>query len=192
MILITIFIIIAVSVLSINQLDIVQPNLEVVKNIKSEKVIEKRIIEKRTLTCIEKNKSTQHDLEFDSNELVQLINEERVKNNLDRLVLNGKLEEAACLKVNDMFDNNYFEHVSPAGVDPWHWFRKVNYVYSFAGENLAKNYFRAGSAHKELMLSKLHRENILNEDFKEIGIAVKYGEFGNSKTIIVVQLFGDR
>ena len=81
MILITIFIIIAVSVLNIDQpdIDIIQPNLEVVESVKSEKVIEKRIIEKKVLTCVEKNKSIQHDLEFDPSELIQLINEERVK-----------------------------------------------------------------------------------------------------------------
>jgi uncharacterized protein YkwD len=41
------------------------------------------------------------------------------------------------MKANDMATLSYFAHTSPSGLTPWHWFAKANYVFSYAGENLA-------------------------------------------------------
>ena len=128
--------------------------------------------------------------EFDSYKLVRLINSSRIENNLHELKLNDKLSKAAYLKAEDMFEHNYFEHDSPLGITPWDWFDKVNYIYADAGENLAKTYYTAEQTHHALMSSDSHRENILNENFSEIGIAVVYDTFNDSQTIIVVEMFG--
>lgn len=130
--------------------------------------------------------------EFDSYKLVRLVNNSRAENNLSELKLNDNLTKAAYLKAEDMFKYNYFEHVSPSGVESWYWFDKVNYDYDSAGENLAISYYSAMSAHQGLMSSDSHRDNILSEDFTEIGVAVIYDMFDNEQAIIVVEMFGSQ
>lgn len=144
-------------------------------------------------TLLEENMQFRQEVwqrEFDSYKLVRLINSSRIKNNLNELRVNDKLIKAAYLKAEDMFEHNYFEHISPSGVEPWEWINKVNYNYSDAGENLAMNYYTAELTHQSLMSSDGHRKNILHEDFSEIGIAVISDTFNNTQTIIVVEMFG--
>jgi hypothetical protein len=39
--------------------------------------------------------------------------------------------------------------------------------------------------------SASHKENLLNPEYQEIGVAVKEGKFENENSIVVVQIFGD-
>jgi len=118
------------------------------------------------------------------NAIFKLVNEERIKNGLKPLKENAKLDESANLKLNDLINNRYWDHVSPEGIDPWYFFKKVGYVYEYAGENLAKDFYDPISIVEAWMVSKEHKENILNQNFTETGIAVGY-----SPSIVVVQHF---
>ncbi|MBI3638379.1 CAP domain-containing protein, partial [Candidatus Wolfebacteria bacterium] len=60
----------------------------------------------------------------------------------------------------------------------------------YAGENLAVNFFDSEDAVNAWMKSITHRENILNTNFKEIGIGVAKGNYNGKESIFVVQLFG--
>jgi len=40
------------------------------------------------------------------------------------------------------------------------------------------------------LASPTHRANILDPDFKEMGVAVAFGKFNNRDTILIVQHFG--
>jgi hypothetical protein len=91
-----------------------------------------------------------------------------------------------------MFGYNYFAHTSPQGVNPWHWFNKANYNYTYAGENLAMNFVEAEDAMQAWMNSPTHRDNIISKNYTEIGIAVGVGKIDGVDTTIVVQLFGKR
>lgn len=122
--------------------------------------------------------------------LVQLANEDREAANLNQFVISPKLEEAAKMKAEDMVKNSYFAHVSPEGVSPWHWFKKAGYDYVFAGENLAINFYDSKDVEKAWMNSPGHRDNILNNRFTEIGIAVATGMYQGRETTFVVQMFG--
>jgi len=121
--------------------------------------------------------------------VVDLTNQERVKKGLTPLVINSTLSESALLKAQDMFNNNYWAHNSPQGKTPWDFFKSVDYQYSVAGENLAKDFYDTDSVVKAWMKSPTHRENILNQKYQEIGIAVVDGVLDGVKTTLVVQHF---
>lgn len=125
-----------------------------------------------------------------SQQLISLINQERQARNLPALAINTSLNSVAELKVNDMLDKNYFEHTSPSGVTPWHWFKQIGYNYLFAGENLAMGFTETEAVFNAWMNSPTHRDNILNPNYREIGLAVKTGQIQNHQDTLAVLEFG--
>jgi len=126
------------------------------------------------------------------NNIIGLVNQERENNNLDPLFLNANLSQAAEAKAQDMLANNYFAHTSPQGKTPWHWIEKAKYRYKHAGENLAMGFSGVEEEHQAWMNSTTHKQNILNERYQEIGVAVAEGVINDRNTTIVVQEFGAR
>ena len=122
--------------------------------------------------------------------MIALTNQSRTEANLPGLVLSQKLISAAEAKAEDMFEFQYFDHNSPSGVTPWDWIKSIGYDYRYAGENLAIDFVTANGAHRALMASDSHRENILNKNYTEIGIAVKKGIFEESESVLIVMEFG--
>ncbi|MDP1710228.1 MAG: CAP domain-containing protein, partial [bacterium] len=59
-----------------------------------------------------------------------------------------------------------------------------------AGENLARDFCSAGATVDAWMNSPTHRENMLSENYKEIGIGVLEGNLAGADTTLVVQFFG--
>lgn len=125
-----------------------------------------------------------------TNALVDETNQNRIADNLSPLLVNPLLQAAAREKADDMAKNGYFAHTSPAGITPWHWFENVGYRFNYAGENLAVNFSDSQDVTDAWMNSIKHRENILNGNFTEIGIATAQGEFNGRPAIYVVQFFG--
>lgn len=124
------------------------------------------------------------------NVLIDLTNDNRLQNNLTALIHNPLLDTAAQLKAEDMVRNGYFAHYSPTGTTPWHWFSEVGYYFLYAGENLAVNFTESVDVENAWMKSPLHRANILDTKFKEIGLATSNGIYEGNGTTFVVQLFG--
>lgn len=122
--------------------------------------------------------------------LVDLANKDRQELKAGQLEISPVLVEAATLKAEDMAENGYFAHTSPDGVTPWYWFKEVGYDYTYAGENLAVNFSDSEKLHQAWLDSLSHRENIINSNFTEIGIATAKGEYKGKEAVFVVQLFG--
>lgn len=122
--------------------------------------------------------------------LVDLTNDTRLAYNETALVPNEKLAAAARMKGEDMATKSYFAHDSPEGVTPWHWFKEVGYTFVYAGENLAVNFTESVDVQNAWLNSPLHKANILNAHFREIGIATVEGIYKEKPTTFVVQLFG--
>ncbi|PIY74734.1 MAG: hypothetical protein COY85_02400 [Candidatus Portnoybacteria bacterium CG_4_10_14_0_8_um_filter_40_50] len=122
--------------------------------------------------------------------LVNLINQERTVKNLSALSVDVKLNEAASLKAQDMIANNYFDHTSPSGISPWYWFGKAGYSFVWAGENLAIHFIDTDAVFEAWMASPGHRDNILNPNFKDIGVAVAAGQIDGRQTTVSVLAFG--
>ena len=123
-------------------------------------------------------------------EMVSLTNKSRAEAGLPSLLVNEKLTNAAREKADDMFEFQYFDHNSPSGLTPWDFIKSAGYDYRYAGENLAIDFVTANGAHKALMESSSHRENILNSNYTEIGIVAVEGMFDGNKSIIIVEEFG--
>lgn len=125
-----------------------------------------------------------------SSVLVDLANGDRLSNHISTLKVNPALVAAAQAKADDMAAKGYFSHTAPDGTDPWHWFQKAGYEYDYAGENLAIDFSDSSDVEHAWMQSPMHRENILNMHFTEIGIATAVGMYQGRQTIFVVQEFG--
>lgn len=122
--------------------------------------------------------------------VISLVNSARKAAHVAILRKNSLLQEAAEKKAQDMIDNNYFAHVSPQGKSPWYWITQDGYDYHYAGENLAVNFTNAEQEQQAWMDSPLHKKNILNADYQEIGVGVKQGVIDGHNAIVVVQMFG--
>jgi hypothetical protein len=123
-------------------------------------------------------------------EVIKMVNDSRQAEDLGVLMENEKLSQAAQAKVEDMLKEKYFAHNSPSGKTPWFWIEKTGYDYRYAGENLAMDFKSAAEQHEAWMKSPTHRKNILNKDFREIGVAVKQGFMEGHLAVITVQEFG--
>lgn len=122
--------------------------------------------------------------------IVTDTNEERESNTLQPLRRNDTLDRAATLKAQHMAANEYFAHYSPDGVTPWHWFDEAGYSFVHAGENLAIYFTDSSEVVDAWMDSPTHRANILNNNYREIGVGIAKGEYEGYETVYVVQLFG--
>ncbi|MEN9649592.1 MAG: hypothetical protein RL094_559 [Candidatus Parcubacteria bacterium] len=122
--------------------------------------------------------------------VVDFTNIERSRDKLRDLTPNAVLQQAAQAKANDMASKQYFSHTGPDGTSPWSWFEKAGYDYKYAGENLAINFFDSKDVVNAWMNSQTHRENILNKNFTEIGIATAEGRYNGYRAIFIVEFFG--
>lgn len=124
--------------------------------------------------------------------IIEETNLQRQENgNLPALIENAKLDQAASAKAADMFKNQYFEHVSPSGVDPGKLVQNYGYDYIVEGENLILgNFSSEKEAVADWMASPGHRANILNNRYTEIGVAVVKGTYKGDTVWIGVQEFG--
>lgn len=103
-------------------------------------------------------------------QVIDLVNEIRVKNGLKALIANAKLSEVAREKSKDMHDKNYFSHNSPTYGTPFEMMKKFGISYKTAGENIAKGQTTPQQVVDAWMNSQGHRENILNSAFTQIGV----------------------
>ena len=123
--------------------------------------------------------------------VIDWTNQNRLQNGQLALKENAKLDQAAANKLKDMFDKQYFEHVSPIGKGPGDLALEVQYAYISIGENLALGNYASDQALLEAwMNSPGHRANILNSKFTEIGVAVGTGLYEGKQTWLAVQEFG--
>jgi uncharacterized protein YkwD len=136
--------------------------------------------------------SNTNDVRLTVKDVINSTNANRALNgDLTPLKENSKLDISAQMKLNDMFKQQYFEHVSPDKVGVSDLGDRVDYEYIIIGENLALGNFKNASALLDAwMASPGHRENILNNRYSEIGAAVGQGVYNGQTTWMAVQHFG--
>lgn len=125
--------------------------------------------------------------------VVALMNDERAAQGLGPLKLDARLSRAAEDRMRDMEEGGWWSHESPEGRSPFVWLAVRAYDYEFAGENLAAGFETANVLVTSWMESRGHRENILNANYDECGIAIIDGSTihpANGKSIVV--MFGKR
>lgn len=107
-------------------------------------------------------------------EMLELVNQERSSRGLKILVVDPTIVPVARAQSFDMFRRSYFSHINPDGKTPFERMSAGKVEYMLAGENLAYAP-TVEIAHKGLMNSPGHRENILRPEFGRIGIGVVDG-----------------
>jgi len=123
--------------------------------------------------------------------IIEETNNQRITNGLPALKENVLLYNAAAAKANDMFTSQYFEHISPTGVDPGTLVLTYGYEYIITGENLILGNFKSEAEMvQDWMNSPGHRANILNASYAEIGVSVIKGIYKGETVWIAVQEFG--
>jgi len=130
------------------------------------------------------------NVDINEEDLIKYTNNERAKSNLLPLKRNELLDQAASLKIEDMFTKNYWAHNAPDGTTPWTFINKVGYAYSYSGENLARDFTSSRDVIDSWMGSQKHKENILFPNYTEVGFAIKHATLNGLDTMLVVQMFG--
>ncbi|GAB1410930.1 hypothetical protein MASR1M90_20840 [Desulfovibrionales bacterium] len=125
------------------------------------------------------------------------------------LAMNLDILTAAREHSRWMLEHDTFSHAGADGSKPWHRMEAAGYdKYTIAGENIAwfgttgtypasriqgdtKDLERALFVDEDIP-DRGHRLNILNDAFKEVGIGIEFGQFGQYNAIMATQDFGAR
>ncbi len=123
----------------------------------------------------------------DESSMLVDVNGARNSAHVGGLIRDERLNALARGHARDMIARRYFGHETPEGTTFDARFREAGIPYKWAGENLAE-IGDEPSAHKALMASPGHRENILEAHYRRIGIAaISVGTY----TTLYVQEFSD-
>ena len=81
------------------------------------------------------------------------------------------LEKAAFDHSADMASKNYFSHDSPSGTTPDQRIKSAGYKWLAYGENIGLGYVDEKAVVKAWLGSTGHCRNIMNKNYKEVGVA---------------------
>lgn len=124
---------------------------------------------------------------FDQRQALKLLNDDRKDRGLPPLRFNSQLAKLADSYARDMIKRDYFSHYDPDGQSPFERMQKQEISFNYAGENLAFNE-SVLAAQQAFMHSPVHKANILNTNYTQVGIGVVKGPAGR---VYVVQEFID-
>ncbi|MEU2155370.1 CAP domain-containing protein [Streptomyces sp. NPDC019396] len=108
----------------------------------------------------------------DAARIVALVNAERSKAGCSPVKLNATLSKAAQAHSEDMASHKNMSHTGSDGSDPGARITRAGYDWSTYGENVAYGYDSPESVMAGWMDSPGHKANILNCEFKEIGVGL--------------------
>ncbi|WP_030978760.1 MULTISPECIES: CAP domain-containing protein [unclassified Streptomyces] len=109
--------------------------------------------------------------------VLALVNEERAKVGCSPVTASASLASLAQDFSDDMAARGFFSHTDPDGQTPWDRATKAG-VTGLGGENIARGQADAQAVMASWMNSEGHRANILNCDYKTLGVGVHYGSGG--------------
>lgn len=102
-------------------------------------------------------------------EVLRLVNIERARVGVPPLRLASDLQTATAIRAREIV--GYFSHTRPNGTDCFTVMRNRGRI---CGENIAAGNSSASATVKQWMNSDGHRKNILNPNFRELGIGYAY------------------
>ncbi|MEV6108823.1 CAP domain-containing protein [Streptomyces sp. NPDC051940] len=110
-------------------------------------------------------------------EVLKLVNQERSKAGCQPLTADTALAKLAGDFSADMAQRDFFDHTDPDGDDPWERAEAAG-ISNLGGENIARGQNDAQAVMDAWMASEGHRANILNCDFKTLGVGVYLADGG--------------
>jgi uncharacterized protein YkwD len=106
---------------------------------------------------------------------VTLINNYRAANGLGSLILSVTITNAAEWMAKDMAEKNYFSHTDSLNRDPFQRMAAFGYPQQgYRGENIAAGNALASATFDQWKNSPGHNANMLNANFRIMGIARYY------------------
>ncbi len=123
--------------------------------------------------------------------LLNLVNSSRNQDGLSPLNLNSSLNDIASIRSQDMIDRNYFSHTTPEGKNIFNILQEHGIAYAIAGENIQYSYPPSNASSAQYfntwMSSSVHRANILNPNYSQIGIGAS---FNNDRFVAIIVFLG--
>ncbi|MEU4928461.1 CAP domain-containing protein [Streptomyces yokosukanensis] len=110
-------------------------------------------------------------------EVLKLVNQERAKVGCSPLSADSALRKLAQSFSDDMAARGFFDHTDPDGKTPWDRAAAAD-ITDLGGENIARGQADAAAVMQAWMNSPGHKANILNCDFKTLGVGVHFGSGG--------------
>ncbi|MFI1400983.1 CAP domain-containing protein [Streptomyces sp. NPDC020681] len=110
-------------------------------------------------------------------EVLGLVNKERAKIGCSPVTRDPGLAALAGDFSADMAQRGFFDHTDPDGDTPWDRADQVG-LQGLGGENIARGQADAAAVMNSWMNSDGHRANILNCDYKTLGVGVHLGNGG--------------
>ncbi|MGY3204279.1 CAP domain-containing protein [Streptomyces sp. TE5632] len=110
-------------------------------------------------------------------QVLQLVNQERAKVGCSPVAANSALTGLAAAFSQDMAERGFFDHTDPDGDTPWDRAKAAG-IADLGGENIARGQATAAAVMEAWMDSPGHKANILNCDFKTLGVGVHFGPGG--------------
>ncbi|TXS22576.1 CAP domain-containing protein [Streptomyces sp. ms191] len=110
-------------------------------------------------------------------EVVRLVNQQRALVGCTPVTADSGLSALADAFSRDMAARGFFDHTDPDGATPWVRAQKAG-IANMGGENIARGQVDAAAVMQSWMASDGHRANILNCDFKTIGVGVHFADGG--------------
>ncbi|MFG2206323.1 CAP domain-containing protein [Streptomyces sp. NPDC048638] len=109
--------------------------------------------------------------------VLSLVNQERDQAGCSPVTANGQLAGLAQSFSDDMAERDFFDHTDPDGDTPWDRASDLG-ISDLGGENIARGQADARSVMDSWMHSPGHRANILNCEYKTLGVGVHFGQGG--------------
>jgi uncharacterized protein YkwD len=110
-------------------------------------------------------------------EVLSLVNKERGKAGCRPVKADPELASLAGDYSEDMARRGFFSHDTPDGKSPWDRAEAAG-VSGLGGENIARGQANAQSVMDSWMKSPGHRANILNCDYRTLGVGAHFAEGG--------------
>jgi len=122
-------------------------------------------------------------LEPEEERALELHNEAREHHGLEPLCADPQLTRAARSHSEDMIQKRYFSHASPSGETLGARLERSGYEYRTAGENIAWGtgpHAAPEDTFERWMGSPGHRDNVLDGNFREVGVGAATGDLGGA------------
>ncbi|MFD9906885.1 CAP domain-containing protein [Streptomyces sp. NPDC059063] len=110
-------------------------------------------------------------------QVLALVNQERAKAGCRPVRADNGLASLAEEFSTDMADRGFFAHTDPDGATPWDRAEKAG-IRDLGGENIARGQADARSVMDAWLNSPGHRANILNCDYKTLGVGAHFAPGG--------------
>ncbi|WP_079035675.1 CAP domain-containing protein [Streptomyces albus] len=110
-------------------------------------------------------------------EVLALVNQERAQAGCRPVKADPELAALAGRFSVDMAERGFFSHTTPDGKSPWDRAEAAG-IEDLGGENIARGQANARSVMDAWMKSPGHRANILNCDYRTLGVGAHFAEGG--------------